>query len=286
MGQMDNKTVVITGGNAGIGKAAAIALANQGAHVVLACRNADRARAAREDIAKATSATVDLVTLDLARFDSIRFAAEDIQRRFHRVDVLLNNAGLIVRSRQTTPQGHEMIFGVNHLGPFLLTHYLREHLIASGPARVVTVASGAHNFARRGMQFDDLQTEQRKFRPMSAYAQSKLANILFTRALAKRLAGTNVTANCLHPGFVGSSFARDGDMGKLGEVAMMLGNPFSISPEKGARTSVYLASDPSVASVSGEYFYKCKPHRTTRWAASDTDAERLWNMSQELCNVS
>ena len=285
MGMMQGKTVVITGANAGNGKEAAVALANLGAKVVMACRNLERASIARAEIEHRSGKTVDSVSIDLASSDSIRTAAAEISDKYERLDVLLNNAGLIVGKRATTADGHEMIFGVNHLGTFLLTNLLMDKLRSSGSARVVTVASGAHTFARSGLPFDDLENERRNFHAMSVYAQSKLANILFTRELARKLADSDVTANCLHPGFVGSHFARDGDVGKLGDIAMFLGRPFSISPTKGARTSVFLASDPSVGSTTGEYFYKCKPHSVSKWAADDAAAHRLWDLSERLCGL-
>lgn len=285
MGIMNGKTVVITGANAGIGKEAAVALTNLGATVVMACRNPERAAAAKAEIEHRSGRSVDSVSIDLASFDSIRSAAAELSDRYERLDVLVNNAGLIVGKRSTTPQGHEMIFGVNHLGTFLLTNLLLDTLRASGTARVVTVASGAHSFARSGLPFDDLNNERTNFRPMSVYAQSKLANILFTRELARKLSDSSVTANCLHPGFVGSHFARDGDVGKLGDIAMVLGRPFAISPAKGARTSVYLASDASVEGTTGEYFYKCKPHSVSKWAADDAAARRLWEISEQMCSL-
>ena len=286
MGIMNGKTVVITGANAGIGKEAAVALANLGANVVMACRNPERASAAKAEIEKRSGRSVEGISIDLANFDSIKNAADQIAERYGRLDVLLNNAGLIVGKRSTTPQGHEMMFGVNHLGPFLLTNLLMDLLRSSGAARVVNVASGAHSFARKGLPFDDLQNEGSKFRPMSVYAESKLANILFTKELARKLSDSGVTANCLHPGFVGSHFARDGDVGKIGDVTMVIARPFAISPTKGARTSVFLAADPSIAGTTGEYFYKCKPHSVSKWASDDAAARRLWDTSEHLCGLS
>ena len=174
-----------------------------------------------------------------------------------------------------------MTFGVNHLGHFLLTELLRERLVASAPARVVTVASDAHTYARGGLDFDDLMTTKR-YRPFLTYARSKLANILFTRELARRLDGTGVTANSVHPGFVASNFAREGDTGALGNVLMIAGRPFAISSAKGAQTSVFVASSPMVDGVTGQYFTKSTLAKTSKAGADDEAAAKLWAVSEQL----
>ena len=173
-----------------------------------------------------------------------------------RLDVLLNNAGLTLRKRAETADGFEMTFGVNHLGHFLLTSLLRDRIVASAPARVVNVASDAHRYARAAASTSTTSWRTKRYRPFLTYARSKLANILFTRELARRLDGTGVTANSLHPGFVASNFAREGDTGKLGNLAMIAGRPFAISVAKGAQTSVFLASSPEADGVTGQYFAK------------------------------
>src|SRR2546430_6128948 len=215
MTDMAGKVVVITGGNTGIGKEAAVALAGRGAQVVVTSRNEERGRSARQEIAERSgNDSVEVMSLDLASFRSIRSFAADVLDRFDHLDVLVNNAGLILRQRAETQEGFEETFGVNHLGHFLLTDLLLERLRASAPARVVVVASDAHKGARQGLDFDDLQAE-RKYRWAKAYSKSKLANIYFTRELARRLDRTGVTVNALHPGFVRSEFGRGGDLGGI-----------------------------------------------------------------------
>jgi NAD(P)-dependent dehydrogenase (short-subunit alcohol dehydrogenase family) len=283
MNEMAGKVIVITGGNTGIGKEAAVALAARGAQVVITSRNEERGRSARREIAERSgNDSVDVMPLDLASFRSIRSFAADALDRFDHVDVLVNNAGLILHRRAETQDGFEETFGVNHLGHFLLTDLLLERLRASTPARVVVVSSDAHKGARQGLDFDDLQAEH-KYRWAKAYSKSKLANIYFARELSRRLAGTGVTVNALHPGFVRSEFGRGGDLGGIyGWGIKYLASPFAISPEKGALTSIYLASSPDVDGVSGGYFYKCKPTAPSVVAQDDDAASRLWDASEKL----
>jgi NAD(P)-dependent dehydrogenase (short-subunit alcohol dehydrogenase family) len=284
-------TAVITGGNSGIGLEAAVGIARHGHKVVIAVRNATKGAAAVADIRQRSgNDRVEQMSLDLASLTSVRKFAEAWNSRNEPIHVLLNNAGLMMRERNVTADGFEMTFGVNHLGHFLLTALLQDALTAAGNARVINVASGAHEFARHGLDFDDLMWERRKYSGMGmgAYAASKLANVMFTRELAKRMkdsSSSGTTANSLHPGFVGSNFARDGDTGRLGEIAMMLAKPIALSPEKGARTSIHLATSSQVAGVSGEYFYKCKPARVSKWAADDAACARLWDISESLVGL-
>lgn len=283
MPELTGKNIVITGGNAGIGKEAAVGLAGLGAHVVITSRNGERGRAAREEIVgRSGNSDVEVMSLDLASFRSIRSFAADVLDRVDRLDVLVDNAGLIHRQRTETEDGFETTFGVNHLGHFLLTTVLLERLRASAPARVVVVASDAHKGARQGLDFDDLQSTGH-YRWGKAYSKSKLANIYFARELAHRLEGSGVTSNSLHPGFVRSDFGRGGDLGPVyGWGIKYLAGPFAISPEKGARTTIYLASSPEVGGVSGGYFYKCKPARPSAVAQDDDAARRLWDASEQL----
>jgi NAD(P)-dependent dehydrogenase (short-subunit alcohol dehydrogenase family) len=225
-------------------------------------------------------AAVEVVTLDLADFASIRSCAADVRDRFDRLDVLINNAGLVQAQRTVTADGFETTFGVNHVGHFLLTSLLLDQLRASAPARVVVVSSHAHR-AVSGLDFDDLNAEA-SYRPLVAYNRSKLANLLFTRELARRLDGSGVTANALHPGFVASRLGRDGDGGVAGAVVMVVARPFAISPRRGARTSIYLASSPEVATVTGEYFSRSRPVRASSAATDDAAARRLWAVTEEL----
>jgi NAD(P)-dependent dehydrogenase (short-subunit alcohol dehydrogenase family) len=282
MANMAGKLVVITGGNAGIGKATAVSLASLGGRVVITSRNAERGRTAVEEIRdRSGNDAVEVMALDLASFRSIRSFATDVLDRFDRIDVLVNNAGLMLRRRAETEDGFEQTFGVNHLGHFLLTAMLLDRLRAGAPARVVVVASHAHKFIRRGLDFDDLQSE-RRYRWMNAYSKSKLANISFTRELARRLDGTGVTVNSLHPGFVRSELGRGGDLGGIYGWGSYIARPFAISSTKGARTSVYLASSPEVEGVSGGYFYKCKPAAPSKVAQDAAAARRLWETSEKL----
>jgi NAD(P)-dependent dehydrogenase (short-subunit alcohol dehydrogenase family) len=219
--------------------------------------------------------------LDLARFASVRDFAKRWGDEHDQLDVLVNNAGLILNSRRQTDDGYEMTFQVNHLGPFLLTQLLRDQLVAGDDARVVNVASDAHSSARRGLDFDDLQST-RHYRGFRVYGKTKLANILFTRELARRWADTGVTANAVHPGFVASSFGRDGDTGRFGALLFPLLKPFALSPEQGARTQVYVASAPELAGITGGYWVKSAPATPSAAAQDDAAAARLWQVSEEL----
>jgi NAD(P)-dependent dehydrogenase (short-subunit alcohol dehydrogenase family) len=288
---MQGSTVVITGGNTGIGKETVVGLARQGAHVVFTSRNPEKGTAALADIRERSgSGDVELMALDLAGIASIRaFAADFLDRHTH-LDVLIANAGLILSERSVTVDGFETTFGVNHLGHFLLTHLLLERLRASTPARIVVVSSGAHRFPRSGINFDDLQSEH-GYRGFRAYGRSKLANIYFARELARRLENTGVTANSLHPGLVATEFGRDRDRTshRMQSAMGVLLKPVMISPEQGARTSIYLASSPEVAGTTGSYFYKCKgwPNSgrggdLSTAAQDDEAARRLWAASEEL----
>jgi NAD(P)-dependent dehydrogenase (short-subunit alcohol dehydrogenase family) len=195
--------------------------------------------------------------------------------------VLVNNAGLVLSSRRETVDGYEMTFQVNHLGHFLLTQLLRDQLAAGAPARVVNVASDAHKSARHGLDFDDLQST-RRYRSFSVYGKSKLANILFTRELARRWDDTGVTTNAVHPGFVASSFGRDGDTGVLGKLVFPLLKPFALNAVQGAQTSVYVASAPELEGITGGYWVKSAPASPSNAAQDDTAAARLWEVSETL----
>ncbi len=279
---MDGRTVVVTGANSGVGKATAVALAGTGAETLITARSEQRGRQALADIRRASgSDRVHLVVFDLGDLASVRRGADQILEQCPRIDVLVNNAGLVQSERAETVDGFEATFAINHLGPFLLTQLLTERLVGSAPARVVNVASTAHQGARHGLDFDDLQST-RHYRGMQAYSRSKLANILFTNELARRLAGSGVTANSLHPGTVATGFARDDDAKGFLAFGVKIIKPFILTPEKGARTSVYLATSPDVADVTGQYFVKCQA-RTPSPAAQDVAAATLlWSVSEEL----
>jgi NAD(P)-dependent dehydrogenase (short-subunit alcohol dehydrogenase family) len=283
---MSGKTVVVTGGNSGIGLETAVALGQAGARVVITARNVERGNAAVTTMAEriAGQGSVELVVFDLADLASVRQGAAELLARCSRLDVLVNNAGLTLSERQETVDGYEATLATNHLGPFLLTTLLLPRLKESAPSRIVNVASTAHNQARRGIPFDDLQTTGR-YATMQVYGVSKLANILFANELAHRLKGTGVTANSLHPGTVRTKFGGDGDVKGLFALGIKIGAPFFMSPAKGAQTSVYLASSPEVATVSGMYFAKSKPKTPKRQALDADAARRLWDVSEQLVSV-
>lgn len=272
---------MITGGNSGIGLATARALAAAGADVVLTSRDPTRGAAAVASIEAATGVAVTAMALDLGSFASIRAFAADFLAQRDALHLLINNAGLILSERRTTEDGFEQTFGVNHLGHFLLTDLLRERLVASAPARIVNVASRAHRRAKRGLDFDDLMSEG-SYEGMDVYAKSKLANIYFTVELARRLEGTGVTANSLHPGVVATGFAADGDAKGLVAWFFKLGRPFLRTADEGAATSLYVAQAPELEGVTGEYFSDCAPGRPTKIAEDEAAAERLWIMSEAL----
>ena len=279
---MDGKVVLITGGNAGVGKETAVGLARAGAHVIFTARDATRGADALADVRhRSGSTSVEVMPLDLASFASIRSFSDRFLSSHDRLDVLVNNAGLMQQHRAVTDDGFEMMFGVNHLGHFLLTSLLLDRIRAGAPARVVVVSSHAHKHVGSGLDFDDLQSE-RSYKPFAVYGRTKLANILFARELARRLDPTEVTVNALHPGFVASRFARDGDSGRLGEIAMVLARPAAISPEKGARTPIWLAASPDVEGTTGGYFYKSKPSTPSKVAQDDEIARRLWTATDDL----
>ncbi len=273
---LSGQVIVITGGNSGIGKEAAVELAGMGATVVITARDQAKGAAALDEIrSRSGRDDVEVLALDLADFASIRSFAAEVLGRHDRLDVLVNNAGGILSDRLVTAQGFEMTFGVNHLGHFLLTDLLRDRLVASSPARVVTVSSIGHRFAVGGLSFTDLQSEHRYW-SMDAYAKSKLANILFTRELARRLDGTGVTANCLHPGVVRTGFGGADDTRGVERLTMVATAPFYISAARGARTTVYLASSPEVAGRTGGYYVRGREHRPSKAARDPEAARRLW----------
>jgi len=277
---MKGKVVVITGGTSGIGQVAAEKLAAMGGRIVLVAR--DQSPAAEtlsrlRQLSPGVNHTVHLA--DLSKIDAVRRVGGEIASAEPRIDVLINNAGAMFYDRQVTLDGLERTFATNHMAYFLLTLALRPQLIAAAPARVINTASDAHRRAK--LDFEDLQCE-RNYRAFTAYGRSKLSNILFTRELARKLSGTGVTANCLHPGVVNTRFA-DGGHGALYQVFRIVKN-FALTPEKGAETIIYLASSPDVAGVTGEYFKKCARATPTSEAQNDDSARRLWSETERLTN--
>ncbi len=287
MPDMQGKTVVVTGGNSGIGFETAAALAAMGARVLVTARNADKGRVAVAELTSRTGGEgqLQLVVFDLADLSSVRRGAAVILERAPDLHVLVNNAGVVLSERCETVDGFEATFATNHLGPFLLTNLLLARIRESSPSRIVNVASTAHSAARKGMHFDDLQSEKR-YAGMRVYGQSKLANILFTLELARRLEGSGVTANSLHPGTVRTGYGADGDARGLLAFGIKISSPLFLSPAKGARTSIFLASSPEVAGVSGAYFVRCRPKRPKPWAQDPDAARRLWQVSEEMVGLS
>ncbi|MEX2222007.1 MAG: SDR family oxidoreductase [Candidatus Rokuibacteriota bacterium] len=268
----------MTGASSGIGKETAIALAQAGAHVAVVCRTREKGeRTVAEIRQRGPGSAVSLFVADLASLGAVRTLAAEVDDAFPRVDVLVNNAGLTLRERVVTEEGLETTFAVNHLAYFLLTRLLEPKLVASAPSRVVNVASDAHRWGT--LRFDDLMGA-RAYDGFKAYAQSKLANIVFTYELARRLAGTGVTANCLHPGLVASGFANAGPT--TIRVLSRVARPFLRSPAKGAATSIHLASSPELTGVSGRYFVNQRERRSSKASYDEAVAARLWRVSDEL----
>jgi NAD(P)-dependent dehydrogenase (short-subunit alcohol dehydrogenase family) len=283
---LSDRVIVVTGSNSGIGKQTAVALAQKGAHVVITSRSAAKGEKALAEVRRrAPQGTAELSLLDLASFRSIRAFADRLLADHGRLDVLVNNAGSMLDHRLLTDEGFEMMFGVNHLGHFLLTDLLRDRLVATaaaeGQARVVTVSSIAHRTAGKTTLLSDPNSE-RGFAMFDAYSRSKLANILFTFELARRLEGTGVTATTLHPGMVRSGFAADGDTGGTFSVLAKVYRPFQTSPWRGAKTTVHLASSPDVRGVTGAYFWRSKARSASAAARDPEAARRLWDISERL----
>lgn len=283
---MNGKVVLVTGANSGIGKTAALALAKLGATILMGARNRERGEQAVKDVRVGSgNDNVELVVGDVSSIASVRAMAADVLQRTTRLDVLINNAGVMLGDRRVSADGYELTFATNHLGPFLLTQLLLDRLRESAPARIVNVSSMAHLRAFSGMRFDDLQATSR-YDTLETYGRSKLANILFTRELSKRLAGSGVTVNALHPGLVATRFAGDGDSpGLYGWFYRAM--PFlMLTPERGATATIHLASATAVAEVTGEFFVGRKPAWCAPWARNDAAAARLWDVSEQLVAAS
>ena len=279
---MTAKTVVITGASSGIGLETARALAGQGARVVMVVRSKERGEAAIANILRTVPAgRLELVLADLYSLAEVRQAGAELRSKLDRVDVLVNNAGLIHDKRELTVDGFERTFALNHLAPFLLTYELRELLARSKPARVITVASAGHRYAR--FSWDDLATMTDWKGEVAVYGASKLCNIWFAREAARKLLDSGVTSNSLHPGAVASSFGESG--GALFRIGVRIARPFLLTSAQGARTSIHLASSPAVEGVTGEYFAKCKITAPSGGARDDASAKKLWALSEQLCGV-
>lgn len=278
---MGGKVVLITGGTSGIGKAAATALAGMGATVVITGRNEERGKRALQEIREESGNDgVGLILADLTVQDEVRRLAEELRERHNQLEVLVNNAGLVLSERTETPDGIETQLAINHLAPFLLTNLLLDLLKESAPSRIVTVSSDAHRWAK--IDLDDLQSRKR-YRGMQVYGKTKLANIMFTYELAERLEGTGVTANCMHPGGVNTNFGNN--QGGPMNLLFRLFKPFMRSPEQGADTLIYLASSPEVEGMTGKYLADRKVKAASDAAYDETTRKRLWEASEELTGL-
>jgi len=283
---MKDKTVIVTGGNSGIGLETAVGLTRLGAHVVITARNQAKGEAALADIKnRSESDSVELMLADFSSLASIRSFVEKFKANHDRLDVLVNNAGGINTSRSETLDGFETTFGVNHLGYFLVTNLLLDMVKASAPARVVSVSSGAHLRAK-GIDFDDLNADQ-GYSGMGVYGRSKLANVLFTYELARRIEGSGVTANCLHPGVVRSGFGQNngGLIALVFKSAYTLMTPFTKSNAQGAETSIYLASSPEVEGVTGKYFADSRETPSSEASHDEEAAKQLWEISEQMTGL-
>jgi NAD(P)-dependent dehydrogenase (short-subunit alcohol dehydrogenase family) len=274
---MQGKHIAITGPTAGIGRSAALDFAARGASLTLFCRNPDKGAALQRDIVDAGGERPRLIAMDMARLDSVRSAAQTLLADDRPLDVLLNNAGVVNTRRRLSADGYEETLAVNHFAPFLLTGLLLPALRQAPAARIVNVSSHAHTFVR-DMGFEDMQAEK-GYKTFREYGRSKLANILFTRSLAQRLEGQDITVNCLHPGAVATSLGTNN--GVTGKVLTTLLKPFFRSPERGAETSIFLCTSAAVKDVSGAYFVDCKQKNPRPWALDDSAAERLWQYTEE-----
>ncbi len=279
---MDGKVVLVTGANSGIGSATALELARSGAAVVIVGRNKEKTRVTASNIRlKSGSPIVECLIADLSSMADVRQLASEFMKKYHRLDVLVNNAGAIFARRNITVDGLEMTFALNHLANFLLSNLLLDLIKASAPARIVNVSSRAHQ--RAELDFHDLQTAHYGYGGFKAYGRSKLANVMFTYELARRLDGTGVTANALHPGGVNSGFGKNN--GGVMRLAMKMVSRFQLTPEQGAQTSIYLASSPAVEGVSGKYFVDCAEVNSSPASYDEAAQKRLWEVSAEMTGI-
>lgn len=279
MGCLDGKLAIVTGANSGMGMATVEALADEGARVIMLCRSEKRGQEALAKLSEKKERQLELMLCDLGDYASVRSFAAGVKERYKRIDVLVNNAGFIALDRQETKEGLERQFGINHIGHFLLTTELLD-LMGEG-SRIVNVASGAHKTGK--IHFEDINLTK-GFNVIKAYSQSKLANVLFTRELARRVKERGITVNCCHPGAVATNMGVDRETG-FGKTITGILKPFFLTPAEGARTAVFLATDESVKNVTGEYFYKCRIAKSSKRSKDPELANRLYELSEQLVST-
>ena len=276
---MEGKICIITGANSGIGKATAIGLAKMNATIVMMCRSKERGEEAQKEVIELTgNKKVDLLLCDLSSLESIRKFVSEFKSKYQKLHILINNAGVMLSKRGISVDGFEMNFAVNHLAPFLLTNLLLDALKKSAPSRIINVSSAAHRMAK--IDFDDLQSEKRKYRLMKIYGASKLALMLFSYELSRKLEGTSVTVNTLHPGVVNTNLGQDQSSFSKGFAKL-----FFKKPEKGAETSIYLASSQEVEGITGKYFAKKQQKQSSEESYNEDYAKRLWELSKEMTKL-
>ncbi len=276
MAKLYGKNALVTGANSGMGLATVKALAEAGAHVIMLCRSSERGKEALNKLKAQGDYSFDLILCDLGDYSSIRAFAAEVKRKYDHLDILVNNAGFIALDRQETKEGMERQFGINHLGHFLLTMELLD--IMGEGSRIVNVASGAHKVGK--IHFEDINL-RKGFNVVKAYSQSKLANVLFTKELARRLKDRGITVNCCHPGAVATNMGVDRTTGFGKTITGML-KPFFLTPEEGAKTAIFLATDESVKDITGEYFYRCRNAKTSKRAEDENLAKELFEYSEAL----
>lgn len=283
--RLDGKTVVITGANTGIGKLTALDLSKRGAKIVMLCRNVEKAEEAAEEIRKATEGDVVVHKLDLSSLATVRECAEQLGNSLEKIDILINNAGIMACPEMRTTEGFEMQIGTNHFGHFLLTNLLMPQLKKAAPhARIINVSSMAH--IRGHMQWDDINFDKTPYNAIQAYGQSKLANVLFTKELARKGEGSGVNAYALHPGVINTELGRH-LKDTFGPVAIMFRcfMPFIKTPESGANTTIYCAVEESIADHNGRYYSDCREKQPAPQAENIEDAKKLWEISEQLVNL-
>ncbi len=276
---MQGKNCLITGANSGIGKATAIGLAKEGATIIMVCRDKERGEKAKKEIIELTNnKNVEVFLCDLSSQEDIRKFVSEFKGKYQTLHVLINNAGVMISKRIISDEGLEMNFAVNHLAPFLLTNLLLDILKKSAPSRIINVSSGLHK--RGKIDFEDLQNENKKTALFKMYGDSKLALMLWSYELSRRLEGTNVTINTVHPGVVNSNLGRHQSKFSQG-----FGKLFFKKPEKGAETSIYLASSPEVEGITGKYFVKKEPRKSSKESYNEEYAKRIWDISAKMTGL-